>query len=147
MYNIVLTQRVYGVTNVRPGNIQYWPDMAYITHRNAVNNIVSLPLFTNTGTPSRRLEFCTVADTVIRALGRIRWLAHHKKRVITLSILSGSSLNLLPLMPQQSGDSCSTSHALVLDPVRLFTERTNKTRVRPGYEQHKQAQYSPRRQV
>ena len=109
-------------------------------HRNIANNMVSLPLFTNTGTPSRRLEFCIVADTVIRALGRIQWLAHHKKRVITLSILSGSSLNLLPLMPQQSGDSCSTSHALVLDPVRLFTERTNKTRVRPGYEQHKQAQ-------
>ena len=57
MYNIVLTQRVYGVTNVRPGNIQYWPDMAYTTHRNTVNNIVSLPLFTNTGTPSCRLDF------------------------------------------------------------------------------------------
>ena len=78
-------------------------------HRNIANNMVSLPLFTNTGTPSRRLEFCAVADTVIRALGRIRWLAHHKKRVITLYILSGFSLNLLPLMPQQSGDSCSTS--------------------------------------
>ena len=32
--------------------------------------MVSLPLFTNTGTPSRRLEFCAVADTVNSCLGQ-----------------------------------------------------------------------------